>query len=112
MKSRRIVCALLIICQGIICLAACGSGGTGAEVTTLAADTAETTEAVVTELKPGLPEADYNGYEFNIVVRKASGTDPWGNFEMAVEEINGEVLNDSIAERNRLVEEAYNISIV
>lgn len=112
MKSRKIVCALLIICQGIFCLAACGSGGTGAEVTTLAADTAETTEAVVTELKPDLPEADYNGYEFNIVVREASGTDPWGNFEMAVEEINGEVLNDSIAERNRLVEEAYNISIV
>ncbi|NLZ36719.1 MAG: hypothetical protein GX897_04490 [Clostridiales bacterium] len=107
MKIRKFICILLIVCQGILIFAACGSGGAEADVTTAPAETAEATE---TELTPDLPEADYDGYEFTALARDPSG-DLWVEGEFAVEEMNGEVLNDSIFERNRKVEETYNIKI-
>ncbi|HHX54452.1 MAG TPA: extracellular solute-binding protein [Clostridiales bacterium] len=113
MKIRKLICILLIVCHGILIFAACGAENAAPVDTTAApAETAEVTEAAETIPPPDLPKADYEGYEFNIVTRVPSGTDPWGSGEMAVEELNGEVLNDSIAERNRRVEEDYNIRIV
>lgn len=59
---------------------------------------------------PELPEKDYEGYEFKIL-NKIEGWGIYNNEHLVVEEENGEVLNDAIYGRNRLVEEQFNVVI-
>jgi len=58
--------------------------------------------------KPDLPEKDYGGYTFNAGVTHCG----WANYLFDLEEQDGDVVNDAIYDRNRAVEEAYNIKIV
>lgn len=50
-----------------------------------------------------LPDVDYNGYEFGIV--------GYDEYPSDIEEPTGNVINDAIYERNRMIEEKYNIRI-
>ena len=60
---------------------------------------------------PDLPEVNYGDYEFVILTRVFTLEDPWGVNEVKPEAEDGEVLNDSVVERNRVVEERYGIKI-
>ncbi|MBE6611644.1 MAG: hypothetical protein E7632_04035 [Ruminococcaceae bacterium] len=94
---------LMILTSMLASLAACG--GSGAVDTTAASD-AETTPA---ETAPAFTpaDADYNGEPF-IIAENDVGDWMQSAF---IEEQNGDVLNDSIYERNRIVEELYNVDI-
>lgn len=61
-----------------------------------------TNAAVMT---PDLPESDFGGIEFRILL---SG---WSGVDFDIEEITGERLDDAIYLRNRKIEEKYNIVI-
>ena len=63
------------------------------------------------KLLPDIPEADYGGYGFNILVslNALTNVDVWNDFH--AEEENGDVINDAIYRRNAFVEEKYNIKI-
>ena len=62
------------------------------------------------KLRPDIPEADYNWYNFRVLISV--------NGEIAIlndfyaEEETGDVINDAIYNRNAFVEEKYNIKIV
>ena len=56
----------------------------------------------------GFPDVDYGGYEFRILNYEIMS---WGYTTMAVEEQNGDVINDAIYMRNAVVEEKLNIKI-
>ena len=61
--------------------------------------------------EPDLPAMDFDGYEFN-VLHWFVGL--WGFDkceDIVVEELNGEVFNDAVFNRNKAVEEKYNIKI-
>jgi hypothetical protein len=53
-----------------------------------------------------LPDKDYEGYKFRIATMDDDIC------KVGVDEENGEVFNDSFYERNRIIEERYNVKIV
>jgi len=75
-------------------------------------DTADTGES--TTIDPNgsqLPEKDWGGREFRVLAKEHSNT-AFRTFEVYAESENGEVLNDAIYQRNRAIEERYNVKIV
>ncbi len=88
--------------------AACSSGGDTAET---GADDTKGGEAVTTEPaedprdKDDLPELDYNAAEFAVFTRDRYSLHNAINYE----EINGDMLNDALYERDRHVEERLNV---
>ena len=103
--SVRIACLLAALLM-VLPLASCG-GDTTAETD---ADTAADTAAVETEPADplaGLPEADYEGYNFRLNIRD---NDKWVNDQIA-EEMNGEVVNDAVFKRNSEIMDRYKITI-
>ena len=69
--------------------------------TAAAAETAEETE--FRYKADYLPDTDYGGYEFKIVA--------YDEYPADQQEENGNLINDAIYQRNRLVEEQYDIKI-
>ena len=101
-------------------LAACSESGTNTETPASAADGAGTTvttpEAQEEAPEIGLDTAklqyadrNYDGYAYRIADR-ASGD--WKTFDVSAEEITGEVINDSVYNRNAVLEDTMNIKIV
>ncbi|MBQ2708397.1 MAG: hypothetical protein IJF67_09030, partial [Clostridia bacterium] len=107
MKKFRLISILL----ALMLLASCGGEGTATGDTTPSDTTANSESGGTDELAaPELPEKDYDGYEFKIL-NKIEGFGIYNNEHFVVEEENGEVLNDAIYGRNRLVEEQFNVVI-
>ena len=76
-------------------------------------ETQETVDARWAEIKPNLPEADFEGYEFNVLVRSSDRIHwaPWEARDIYTEEITGEPINDAVFRRNSEIESQYNIVI-
>lgn len=103
-----------IILTAIIMAAAC--------FITACSDTAETpvlvteTTSVETETEkalPDLPEINYDGAEFRILVPEPGAGDwqDWGSRDVIAEEQNGETINDAVYSRNLYVEDKYGVNI-
>jgi len=104
MTKRAITLAILTAM--LASLAACGGEAGSVDTTAAAGEGDTTTAAPVIEFEPA--DADYKGEKF-IIAENDVGDWMQSAF---VEEQNGEVLNDSIHERNRIVEDLYNVDIV
>ncbi len=106
-----LICALLASL-----LLSCASGAKNAdnksESTTVGSITTQTPteEAGRNYIDPGLPDADYEGYDFK-VLNPDQVTYPWILCLVDADEETGETINDAIYKRNRTVEEKYNITI-
>lgn len=95
------------------------SCGEAAEVSSPASnpETTAPAEEIVTEgettesFDPGLPEQDYGGSTFTILTKGVAAYNEWGEVSIWTESENGEVVNDAIYDRNRQIEETYNIVI-
>lgn len=89
---------------------------TASYLTACAGDTTETstsdttTDTVETEPVYTLPEGDFGGFDFQILVNgnKESG---WDKNDFHAEEMTGDLLNDAMFQRNAAVEEKYNVVI-
>ena len=105
MKTRNVISTILLF-AAILCSVSCGEDSAQTDVKKTETKAAETTaEAVTEELlykADYLPDADYNGYVFRTV------TVP--EFPVAMAAEDGDVINDSIYKRNRIISERYNIS--
>ncbi|MBE6611221.1 MAG: extracellular solute-binding protein [Ruminococcaceae bacterium] len=102
MKKVRFISALLAVM-----LAASSCGGSAPSGDTTPADASDTTAP---EEKVGYPHgaADFGGYEFTFL--NVAVCD-WANRMLVPEESTGELLNDTMFDRNRRVEEMLNIKI-
>ena len=69
-------------------------------------------EAQAERLYADLPDADYGGYEFRILNRGPDYNIHWWAKDIYAEEENGDTINDAVYQRNRNIENKYNISIV
>ena len=106
---------LILASLMFITLAACSASDTpDADNTTTAdgnQDNPEATEETVDErylIKEELPTVDYDGHNFRMFLRD----DPIVNWlgDMYVESMNGEVVDDAVYNRNRVVSERFNVT--
>lgn len=101
MTKQRIT-ALLLCAALTFSFAAC-SGQTGEIDPPVSETTAGS--AAETELGPSVPDSDFEGRSFNLIID--GGTIAGADF--IAEEQTGEILNDAVFARNRTVEEQLNI---
>ena len=98
-------------CYGRVLLSSssCGSGTEGAASGTTTGENAstepETTKEAETELSDNLPDADYGGTTVTIL----TAAEQWIQYYDS--ELTGDVVNDAVYERNKAVEERFNVSL-
>ena len=65
------------------------------------------------KIYPDLAPKDFGGYEFLFLTRTIDNVDwvEWDHRDLAAEEINGDIINDAVYNRNTKVEEKYNVTI-
>lgn len=60
---------------------------------------------------PHIEQTDYNGREFIILDRADDDSGWWCSIDVYSEEMTGEVINDAVFDRNKAVEDYFNIGI-
>lgn len=109
-KKLALLLAMLLLASTAV---GCGNAEenketTGGDVT--ADTTADTTEEESTEsYDTGLPDKDFGGRTFTFYTKNDSTWSDWIESSIYVEELNGEVLNDAVYNRNVYVQEKCNI---
>ena len=105
MKSYRQLVSLLLLAAML--LSSCGkpAGGDDTDPVT----EGETTVNEVTETAPDLPDVTFAGEEFRIMYRH--GAHEYNIEDIWVEDLNGEVINDAVYERNLALEEKFKVKI-
>ena len=105
MKQKRTMTALLF---AAMLLCACSN-----DTTPSTDGTAGQTEAPAVEteeLWSSLPNMDWDGRVFHVLGKETSNAS-FNTFEVYAESTNGEILNDTIFERNTTIENKYNVKI-
>ena len=106
--SRRILCSVLALIF-LLATGACAAGCSGKSGDTASATASAMTDtyttAAETELSDELPNADYDGRAFRVACQIGA------EYEIDVDELNGDIENDSIYERNSRIEDRFNIVI-
>lgn len=110
-SHRNILCHTLIFTLLTGILTACGNAANTdiTQTESVAAEPIETTDGVINWESSGLERVDYGGIDFTIFANKDSYDNTWHKLDVA--ELNGDSLNDAIFNRNRKIEELYNINI-
>ena len=104
MKNIKYLLAALIIAASAVSCADADAAQTADTASAETGSTAAETEDVFDPFA-NLPEADYDGYEFNMLIRP---TDRWVG-DMYIEEATGDPVDDAVFERNSRISEQYNI---
>ncbi|MFA6947676.1 MAG: hypothetical protein WCQ72_01705 [Eubacteriales bacterium] len=115
---KRIVSALLL-CAMLVSFASCGSAEqaskpsvTTADKTTEAQTTAApTNDDLLAATKAALPGGDFNGYTFTILDRAPEKDANWETLDAFSAEADGDPIHDAVYNRNRMIEEKYNVTI-
>lgn len=95
----------MIICAMILTAILTGCAGRTESGNETAATVATEQQTETTVLSDELPEKNFEGYEFRMLIRNDKG---WIE-DMYAEELNGEIMNDAIFERNAAVSERFNV---
>ena len=72
--------------------------------------TSDTVTETTDPISSALPERDYDGYEFKILTTDEVGSVRY-SYEIDVDTLNGEAMNDAVYMRNQLVEDEFNVII-
>ena len=105
---KRLISSLILISM-LAGLASCGGEQGNADASDqTSAPTDVTDDAGTTELavRENLPDKDYGGYEFRVLMRC---TPVWTK-EMFVDEATGDVVDDAVYNRNQAVSERFGVS--
>jgi len=112
--NKKYFALLLAALLAASSLTGCNSAPSDTETT---ADTAAVeTAAEETETKPLrsadlLPAADFGGADYVIIGREYAKLGELPGMEFVVEELNGDIINDTIFKRNQTVEENFNVNV-
>ena len=110
---RFIIAAIILILSVIVTVAACSApdgGGNNGKIDNNNPDPIQSDdpEGITPErFTPSLPDdIDYGGYEFRgtITIKNA-----FGSYTLCVDEETGDIINDAIYNRNRYIEDKYNV---
>lgn len=69
------------------------------------------TEDPMTHSRDVLPEADFGGAEYHIMGREYAKLGDLPSYEFTVEQENGDLINDTVYKRCKIVEEQYNVTV-
>ncbi len=108
--KKRIFAILLTA----LLLTGCNSGTTSTETESTADTTAPAETETETQIQRSadlLPDADFGGADYVIIGREYAKLGELPGMEFVVEELNGDVINDTIFKRNQTVEENFNVNI-
>ena len=108
---KRFVCLLLALLTAISLLSCGGTAEPAESVSDTAAAQTDETAAAETEILPDLPEIAFDGAEYQVLHWDNGPGHVHTHFEYDAEELNGELLNDAIYQRNLEIEEQYNVTI-
>jgi len=118
MNFKRIIAFLLIAAFALSLLVSCqtDTGKENTQNTDADADQADSQNAGEQEevkLYPNLEPKDFGGYEFTFLTRTIQNVDwaEWDHRDLFAEEVNGDIINDAVFNRNKKIEEKYNITI-
>ena len=115
MKKERLtrVAAFLLTVMTAAAVIACAedTAGTPDSCTGTADASGDTTDAAETQILADVPEMDYGGYTFTFMHYESDTGNSLQNKDLFAEKITGDALNDSVYERNSLIEKEYNIKI-
>ncbi len=112
-KSGKII-TLLLLCSMLAgtFLTACSETTSEDPANVSSEVSAEVAETIAEEVEVNpleeLPTADYGGANYHILGDTNSN---WWIISLNSEEITGEIINDTVYERNQFVEERYNVNI-
>lgn len=121
MKKRTL--SWLLVCLMLLqTLAACSEAPgeketTGNDTTNAATPSTETAGTENTdeepEIKPDLPSITFDGRTFTFLTSGPNDTNgvDWETYDIWVEGVNGDVINDSVFERNLYLEDTYKIKL-
>lgn len=109
-KSKPIVSILVLLTLIISQFASCGE--TPVDDSNASKTGITTTSDETTRLRSDLPDTDFGGEEFKILQRYMGEGHIHNFFEYDTEQMNGELLNDAIYNRNRIIEERFNVNII
>ena len=103
------ILALLMCIVMLVSVAACAGTdkAAGETLKTSGDDNGETNSG---ELKPDLPDKNFNGAAFTFINRGAD-YGGWNCVDCFAESENGEPINDAVYRRNMIIEDRYNIKI-
>ena len=116
MKSIKMIALFLVLSIIFLAFAACGENAEGDSTPTTAAgggnDTPgdDSAEPANVKLLPDIPDADYGGYNFTVLISVNGEIESLNDFH--AEEETGDVINDAIFRRNVFIEDKYNIKII
>ena len=111
-KAKKATVCMLLAALMLSC--ACGSSDSGDEVTTTNnSESSESQTEETTEADPlgSLRKVDFGGETYTIIARSDGSMSQLAGIELAVDEPNGELINDTIFNRNLKIEELYNCNI-
>ena len=105
---KKTISMILLIAMLAGCVA-CGDSGTANETTTAEPNETTTTEAETEKTYDlELPDVDYEGADFTFFMRNSD----YFISDQYVEELNGEILNDAIYNRNLAVQNLLNVKFM
>ncbi len=106
---KKFLCLLLILSM-LIPFAAC-SDNTPTQGDVIETEPAAETQPEDTRVYPDLPAKDFEGATITVV--NIDYTIPiWAQRDIYAEELNGEIINDAVYNRNSTIQEKYNLAIV
>ena len=125
MKIIKVLAAIFLAAALIAVLASCGESGSGGNADQNIGgggninqpDGENTGDAAANieeeRIYPDLPAQDFGGYEFSFLTRTINDIDwaEWDHRDLFSEELNGDIINDAVYNRNQKIEEKYNITI-
>lgn len=105
---KRAVSTIMILC--LLFIAACAQKESAGKAETT---TAPLTEAATERPYPDIPESGFDGHEFNVMYFDNEKVNTWTGIssDLYIEETEGEILIDSVYERNHKTEELLEIKI-
>lgn len=116
MTSRKRIISLILASMMLLSAASCSESGTNDETTAQTAG--ENTEAAAPETIPEetgpvaeLPDKTYDGEEVMFLTSLNLGYDWYTSYEIYAEEMNGQLINDAVFQRNTVVEDLLDIKI-
>lgn len=118
MTGRKRILSLILASLMLLSAVSCSEAGTNDETTApTAADTAETAapeaETLPEETGPvaELPDKTYDGEEVMFLTSLNLGMDWYTSYEIYADEMNGQLFNDAVFQRNTVIEERLDIKI-
>ncbi|GHV11376.1 hypothetical protein FACS1894219_02410 [Clostridia bacterium] len=112
MLLRRITSAAVLAAITLAMLASCAGENSVDSTTANASGTVATTEAPTEDLyDPGLPDADFGGYEFRVLNFNQEAM-WWVYPNIDIESPSADVVDSAVYNRNRSMEQKYGFKIV